>query len=130
MLELFVCVFGLIIYIFASVATDLFEEVLPNHYKYDADDPTGPDDDLLEPQVSRLFHKGCAHARRVRRVRLRDRASWCLRVCMPVALCLRCCPRLAHEARPTENCPFHVTSQFECPPPLPPTVPVRPNADS
>ena len=60
-LFLFVCVFFLIIYVYASVALDLFKDVLPSaKFTYDADDPTGPDDDVVGQDVYlQSFYHAC-----------------------------------------------------------------------
>jgi hypothetical protein len=60
-LALFVCVFALIIYVYASVAVDLFRGVLGQGFKYDVDDPTGPDDDVTEAEVVFYLYLICGH---------------------------------------------------------------------
>uniref|UniRef100_A0A7S2WWN7 Ion transport domain-containing protein n=1 Tax=Rhizochromulina marina TaxID=1034831 RepID=A0A7S2WWN7_9STRA len=51
LLTLFVIVFFVIIYMYACVAQTLFHNVLTPNFAYDADDPTGPDDDVLGAKV-------------------------------------------------------------------------------
>jgi hypothetical protein len=38
--------------VYASLAQDLFKGVLPAHFKYDADDLTGADDDVIAQEVN------------------------------------------------------------------------------